>query len=459
VKITGSDGFEYAGSSDLSAPIVHVVDVMASTSNQARVPLVVGSDEVEDECIRSICSLTVGNMIAGLVGAIALGLILVGEVNNAVTFSWLVALVFTRSFVRMRSLDYVKAPDHRRNSSRRWILVGEIVEGTIWGLSPFLLQLRHQRYEVFVLCTLLAVSIVSSLALSPYLRAAIAFTLPIHVGLALWMAMQGGRWGWSGAGGVVLIYIMTTAYVRAAHLLLKNAIVGRLENAHLAEQLEVARARAEAANAELQSRNDQLSEIARRDPLTGLYNRRHFTEWLDRVRLKDVSQRPWFLVILDADFFKRINDEHGHQAGDRVLMSIASVASAQLRWTDCLARIGGEEFGLLLQDISFEDAISVVERVRSAVAALDLGFGAITLSAGLVAGEQDMDAAVALGRADQAMYEAKRMGRNRLVCVPALSAEVPTESTTVSTSTTAPTTEEASQHPTTADADTVPTRR
>ena len=332
---------------------------------------------------------------------------------------WLFALTLSRVLVGVRSVRYVRASPESRNRQRRWFLVSEVIHGTIWGVSPFLLDVRRQRYEVFVVCTLLAVSIVSSLPLSPYLRSAISFTLPVNLGLAVWMGLQGGRWGLSGAAGVLLIYGMTIAYVRAAHLLLKTAIVGRLENAHLAEQLELARARAEASNAELQTRNDQLSEIARRDPLTGLYNRRHFREWLDRVRVKDVATRPWFLVILDADFFKRINDEFGHQAGDQVLMSIASVASAQLRWTDCLARIGGEEFGLILKDITFEDAVTVVERVRAAVAAVDLGFGHVTLSAGLVAGEQDMDAAVALARADQAMYEAKRAGRNRLVCVPA----------------------------------------
>jgi diguanylate cyclase (GGDEF)-like protein len=392
--------------------------VSASASHENPVAPVSGA-EVADECVRSVCSLTLGNTIAGLIGALALAIVLLGEVAPVTVVGWLVALTLSRVFVRVRSMRYVKASPERRGGQRRWFLVSEIIEGMIWGVSPFLLDVRQQRYEVFVLCTLLAVSIVSSLALSPYLRSAILFTLPINLGLAVWMGLEGGRWGLSGAAGMLLIYGMTIAYVRAAHLLLKNAIVGRLENAHLAEQLELARARAETSNAELQTRNDQLSEIARRDPLTGLYNRRHFSEWLDRVRVKDVVTRPWFLVILDADFFKRINDEFGHQAGDQVLMSIASVASAQLRWTDCLARIGGEEFGLLLQDITFEDAVTVVERVRSAVATVDLGFGHITLSAGLVAGEQDMDAALALARADQAMYEAKRAGRDRLVCLPA----------------------------------------
>lgn len=412
----GSDAQGYSVSPGLSAPVIHLVDVSASAHQNPAGS--VSGEEVADECVRSVCSLTRGNAISGLVGALALAVVLVGEVAPATVVGWLLALTLSRVLVRVRSRRYVDASPERRGQQRRWFLVSETIEGMMWGVSPFLLDVRQQRYEVFVLCTLLAVSIISSLALSPYLRSAIMFTLPINVGLAVWMGLQGGRWGLSGAAGVLLIFGMTIAYVRAAHLLLKNAIVGRLEIAHLAEQLELARARAEASNAELQSRNDQLSEIARRDPLTGLYNRRHFTQWLDRVRVKDVATRPWFLVILDADFFKRINDEFGHQAGDQALMSIASVASAQLRWTDCLARIGGEEFGLLLQDITFEDAVTVVERVRSAVAAVDLGFGHITLSAGLVRGEQDMEATLALARADQAMYEAKRAGRNRLVCMP-----------------------------------------
>jgi diguanylate cyclase (GGDEF)-like protein len=435
----------------LSSPVVHLVDMSASVTPEEVIGSV-RSEEVADECVRSVCSLTPGNTLAGLVGAVALAINLLGEVAPSAVLGWLLALTLSRLSVRFRSRRYCDASPDRRDDQRRWFLVSEVIEGTIWGLSPFLLSVRHQRYEVFLLCTLLAVSIVSSLALSPFLRAAIMFTLPIHLGLAIWMALQGGRWGWSGAVGVLLINGMTTAYVRAAHLLLKNAIVGRLENAQLAQQLELARARAEASNAELQTRNDQLSEIARRDPLTGLYNRRHFTEWLDRVRVKDVATRPWFLVILDADFFKRINDEFGHQAGDQVLMAIASVASAQLRWTDCLARIGGEEFGLLLQDITFEDAVAVVERVRSAVAAIDLGFPRVTLSAGLVAGEQHIDAALALARADRALYTAKDSGRDRLVCDPPFPAAITT--TAASTKATRPTEAEASERRRPAGADT-----
>ncbi len=447
----GSDAQGYSVSPGLSAPVLPLVEGLISARHENPVAPVSG-DEVADECLRSVCSRTVGNTIAGLVGALALAIVLLGEVVPATVVGWLLALTLSRLFVRVRSRRYIDASPESRGGQRRWFLLSETIEGMIWGVSPFLLDVRQQRYEVFVLCTLLAVSIVSSLALSPYLRSAILFTLPINLGLAVWMGLQGGRWGWSGAAGVLLIYGMTIAYVRAAHLLLKNAIVGRLENAHLADQLELARARAEASNAELQTRNDQLSEMARRDPLTGLYNRRHFTEWLDRVRATDVATRPWFLVILDADFFKRINDEFGHQAGDQVLMSIANVASAQLRWTDCLARIGGEEFGLLLQDITFDDAVTVVERVRSAVAAVDLGFGHVTLSAGLVAGEQHMDATLALARADRAMYEAKRAGRNRLVCLPTVTVTTP-----VSTSTTTQTEGEGSERRRPAGADTAAT--
>ena len=106
----------------------------------------------------------------------------------------------------------------------------------------------------------------------------------------------------------------------------------------------------------------------------------------------------------------------GHPRGDEVLVAIGAAALSQLRHQDCFARIGGEEFGLLIREVSFEDAVAVVERIRSAVGAIDLGVGGLTMSAGLVVGESGATPASTLGRADAALYSAKHAGRNLLVC-------------------------------------------
>ena len=376
------------------------------------------SDEscVRLECVRHVCRQHASAAVAGLVSGAALAMSLAGQVSHAREFLWLASLAITRLIIGAISSRVAPALALGRKTMCRVYVSSRFFEGIIWGVSPFVLQVRDQRYEVFVLMSVIAVSIVSPLALAPFVSAAYALTLPIHLLLVMWFVNQGGEWGWTAAGGVVLIHLMTTMYLLAAHRLLKNALSGRLENARLAKQLDQARKRAEATNVELLKRNVQLRETARRDPLTGLYNRRHFMERLEQIRMSDVANLPWYLVILDADYFKRINDQFGHQAGDEALIAIANAASSEVRWTDCVARIGGEEFGLLLQGLTHQQAVNVVDRVRAAVSEVDLGFGTVTLSAGLVVGTEGMESAAALAAADAAMYEAKRKGRNRLEC-------------------------------------------
>ena len=215
----------------------------------------------------------------------------------------------------------------------------------------------------------------------------------------------------------MLIYIFAAQALKVSSGELRGAIAGRLVNESLARELESAKARAESANTELHTMNEQLHDIARRDPLTGLHNRRHFMELLDELQHAAASD-AWYLVILDVDYFKRINDEFGHQTGDRVLVALSAAANAEVRASDCLARIGGEEFAVLLRDVDYHGAVRIVERIRAAVHALDVGVGRLTISAGLVAGEPSLHPTVALSRADHALYEAKRSGRDQLICYP-----------------------------------------
>ena len=123
--------------------------------------------------------------------------------------------------------------------------------------------------------------------------------------------------------------------------------------------------------------------------------------------------------MLDVDHFKRINDGYGHQAGDRVLKIIAAELARRLRKTDFLARYGGEEFVLLVPGTPLEGGRQLLETLRSAIEACPVHFRGepvtITLSAGLVGLGADGSSTEAFERADQALYRAKREGRNRVV--------------------------------------------
>jgi diguanylate cyclase (GGDEF)-like protein len=159
---------------------------------------------------------------------------------------------------------------------------------------------------------------------------------------------------------------------------------------------------------------DRLERLAARDPLTGLANRRTWDERLDRA-LADAGRhdRPLAVAVLDLDHFKAVNDAHGHGHGDRVLHDAAGAWEAELRPADVLARIGGEEFAVLLPECSLDDAVAAVERVRAATP------HAQTCSAGVAAWDGGETAAALVDRADRLLYDAKRRGRDRTVAEPA----------------------------------------
>lgn len=161
----------------------------------------------------------------------------------------------------------------------------------------------------------------------------------------------------------------------------------------------------------------RLSAQARIDSLTGILNRRGFDERapLELARASR-DDTPIALVSLDIDHFKRVNDQHGHDAGDRVLVRLGEIFREQGRGTDLVARVGGEEFTALLRPADADQARAYAERVRTAFAGLDdLGFP-VTISAGIAASPPSSRQIEALlAQADAALYEAKVSGRNRTV--------------------------------------------
>lgn len=178
--------------------------------------------------------------------------------------------------------------------------------------------------------------------------------------------------------------------------------------------------------AELARLNDELRDQARRDALTGLPNRLAANERLrdEFVRMRR-SRKGYAVLVADIDHFKRINDSHGHPAGDAVLRHVAAVLKAALRESDFVARFGGEEFLLLLPATSVDDACRVGEKIRRAVeASPTAAVGVVTMSIGLAMAQPDHeDEDVAVRLADTMLYEAKRAGRNRLVSEQAQTAD------------------------------------
>lgn len=204
----------------------------------------------------------------------------------------------------------------------------------------------------------------------------------------------------------------------------KNLTVAKVkrENESLRHELELALAEVRTKNLQLEQSLKRQEEVAATDPLTGLYNRRHFGKVIDQLFAE--AQRydsDLSCVMIDLDGYKLLNDTYGHQVGDQLLVAAAKAITANLRRMDVAARYGGDEFVLLLPRAGSNDATTVVTRIqddfRLASAALLRRSEGVTMSIGIgslradrVAGTEQL-----IARADAALYRAKAEGRNRII--------------------------------------------
>lgn len=170
------------------------------------------------------------------------------------------------------------------------------------------------------------------------------------------------------------------------------------------------------------SYHEEIYQLAVHDPLTELYNRRHFCEVADKELARATRHdRPLALCIIDVDLFKPVNDRYGHIAGDEVLRGFGLALRDHARGDDVAARIGGEEFALLLPETSRADAEQSAERLRARVESMTFPLGGepqkITISIGIAClAPERATRGLLMAAADAALYRAKREGRNR-VCV------------------------------------------
>lgn len=165
---------------------------------------------------------------------------------------------------------------------------------------------------------------------------------------------------------------------------------------------------------------EELERLATTDGMTGIYNRRHFLTLADREWSRSRRYgRPLSLLIFDIDYFKAINDRFGHDIGDQVIVHMTNLVRERKRDTDVLARIGGEEFALLLPETTLAQANDVADRLRSDIERSPVGIAsrsvAATVSIGVAAATSSMREFADLMRvADHALYDAKHAGRNRV---------------------------------------------
>lgn len=172
----------------------------------------------------------------------------------------------------------------------------------------------------------------------------------------------------------------------------------------------------------LERKTDEVAELLHSDPLTGAGSRLSLDHALQQARHRlDRYQTPVSMLMLDLDHYKQINDAHGHAVGDRVLRALSDVLKTRLRQTDSLYRFGGEEFVILADNTSGEDAVALAEAIRKRVASAPFPpTSGLTVSIGIAELRNDEDSDAWLRRADQALYAAKESGRNQVSVDPAV---------------------------------------
>jgi len=242
----------------------------------------------------------------------------------------------------------------------------------------------------------------------------------------LWSTILDGK-KWSGElwnlrkDGNVYCEEMHIAPVRALDETISNFVAVKhdiTERKHAQEEAERAKEGLVLLNKELREANETILKISQTDALTGLANRRTMDEQMHHEMARAERLGCGFSVILgDLDHFKSINDEFGHLVGDRVLVAAAGVLADQARPYDLPARFGGEEFMVLLPESTMEDAMTIAQRIRTAISGVTVPemTRQLTMSLGISTWGHGDTLGALVGRADAALYQAKRRGRNRVV--------------------------------------------
>ena len=186
---------------------------------------------------------------------------------------------------------------------------------------------------------------------------------------------------------------------------------------HMVSRLREGRRELDMIHETLRKKNEELELLSTTDSLTGLDNHRSLMQRLDEEEARCRRERRSFSVLVgDVDLFKQYNDAFGHPAGDEVLKSISDIMREAARPVDCVARYGGEEFVVLMPDTTAADALELAEHIRARVAARKFMGRKMTLSIGVATFPEDADSAEALiSIADEALYQAKREGRDRAI--------------------------------------------
>ncbi len=319
----------------------------------------------------------------------------------------------------------------REQDGRVWVQALMAVAGLlglIWGASVWFLWARAQ-FLVYIadLCLLVGVSGITMVVLSPLRWAGWLFSAGLLLPGLLHIVVTSNPIGVEiGVGWLVMVAVQAH-YARELRRELVQQLDAPERNGALAGLLSQAGDNLQAANAQLAIKNteleramDKLNRLVTVDQLTGAYTRRYVFEQMERkASAKARHGTPLSVIMLDLDHFKAVNDRYGHPVGDRALQAVALAVTGQLRDGDILARVGGEEFLVLLPMTGQAAAMQLAERLRQTLAATTITEGtdriALPASFGVAELQDGEELSAWYQRLDATLYKAKSQGRNALV--------------------------------------------
>ena len=337
--------------------------------------------------------------------------------DKAVPLSICLALIGMQQFAR----TFLELP--QRWPRGNWVSLGLITFFALLGLASLELPYRVSTpiASRAVLVGVLWIAVASIVVLRRGYRPARLFLLAwamFLLGTTMFTLVAFGvlpktfytEYGVQIGSALEMLLLSVALGYRYAALRNENERIVREAKLHLEQKVMQRTGELRSALGQLENAHARLRESSQRDGLTGLHNRTHFRERL--LEILERGDRPVSLLMIDLDHFKRINDAHGHAAGDAVLRSFAMTAVGGLRGHDVLARWGGEEFLLLMPDTAGPQAEATVWRMLERVGHLPfMDAGSLSFSAGVCEYRRGETATQLLDRADVQMYEAKRAGR------------------------------------------------
>ncbi len=327
--------------------------------------------------------------------------------------AWMVCLQLLRFWSGRNALQALSQGQSPTGLLKRETLLSAIV-GIGWGSAVFVFNTQAMDQTFYLRLIILAGAmafIVASTAV--FLRVFLAYTLPI--GLGAWLHVLTQPYVTPHIIFLLSISLYVAMLIAQAINLnrgIRAATASHLAVLHLTEEL----------NATLDSERklrEALKIVSLTDELTGIFNRRGATENLATEIARAKRQGlPLSVLMIDVDNFKPINDTHGHSTGDLVLRTVVQTMKNELRSTDVMGRIGGDEFLVVLPTLGADGALATAQRLHHSVstATVDLQVRgiAVTISLGLASYRPDEEAHQLLARADKALYNAKEKGRNRI---------------------------------------------